>query len=490
MDQPVRVRYAPSPTGVPHIGNIRTALFDWLIARHTGGSFIVRIEDTDVKRYDPAAVTAILDSLAWLGLDWDEGPDRGGPVGPYFQSQRLPLYHAVAERLIERGFAYRCFCSPERLEAVRSGQTARKEPPRYDQLCRLVAPAEAAARAAAGEHAVVRFKVPDSGTTTFHDELRGDITFDNAVLDDFVMLKSDGYPTYHLAVVVDDHEMAISHVLRGEEWISSAPKHLLIYQALEWQPPEFLHLPLILGPDRSKLSKRHGATSVAAYRDDGYLPEALVNFLALLGWSKDESTELMDRDELIRSFSLERIGVTAAIFNIEKLEWMNGVYVRQLPLAELTERTLPFLERDLPAAIARPLDRAYVERVLALVQERMKRLAEAAELTTFFFAEELAYEPAALVAKGLAPAESLRALVAARERIGALAEFDVEHLETALRALAEQLGAKTGQLFGILRVAATGRTVAPPLFQTMAVLGRERALSRLDAAIARLERLS
>ena len=489
-EKPVRVRYAPSPTGAPHIGNIRTALFNWLFARHSGGSFVVRIEDTDMERLVPGALEQILDSLRWLGLDWDEGPEVGGAFGPYFQSQRLPIYKEAADRLVAQGDAYVCYCSPERLEEMRREQMQRKEPPRYDRRCRFLSPAERAEMEAQGLRSVVRFAIPLEGETTFHDLLRGDITYQNAVLDDFVILKSDGYPTYHLANVTDDHLMEISHVMRAEEWIPSTPRHVLLYHALGFEPPLFAHMPMILGPDRSKLSKRHGATSLAAYRDQGYLPEAIFNFLALLGWSYDERAEILSREEIVRSFTLERVGKTAAIFNIEKLDWMNGVYIRQLGVDALADRLMPFLEAGLPPEASRPLSREYVEKIVPLIQERLKKLDEAADLTSFFFVEEIRYDAHLLIAKNMTAADTLRALRIAKEKLAQATSFDTAHLESILRPLAEELNLKPGQLFGILRVATTGRSVAPPLFQTMEVLGRERCLRRVEEALMLLEPLA
>jgi len=322
----VRVRFAPAPTGYPHLGNIRTALFNWLFARHHCGVFVLRIEDTDVARKVEGAVDVILDSLRWLGLDWDEGP--------YFQSQRLSLYRETSQRLVDEDHAYLCYCSPERLEAMRQEQMKRKQPPKYDRRCRDLTEQEKIQLKATGTTPVIRFKTPLEGETTFHDLIYGRVTFRHDTLDDFVLLKSDGYPTYHLANVVDDHTMSISHILRAEEWLSSTPRHVLLYQVLDWQAPQFAHLPMIFGPDRAKLSKRHGATNINEYQRQGYLPDAMVNFLALLGWSLDDRTELLTGEELIKHFTLERVGKTAAIFNKEKLEWMNGVYLRRLSLGE------------------------------------------------------------------------------------------------------------------------------------------------------------
>ena len=399
MTKPVRVRFAPSPTGRPHVGNIRTALFDWLFARHTGGKFILRIEDTDVARKVEGAVEAIMDGLRWLGLDWDEGPEVGGDYGPYFQSQRLELYQEAAERLVAQGDAYYCYCSPERLEAMRRSRSARKQPPGYDRHCRDLSPQERAQKEAEGIMPVVRFKTPLEGQTRFNDLIYGDVVFENSTIDDFVLLKSDGYPTYHLANVVDDHAMEISHVIRAEEWISSTPRHLLLYQALGLEPPQFVHHPMILGPDRAKLSKRHGAVSILEYREQGYLPETMFNFLALIGWSLDDKTEIMSRQELVDNFSLERIGKTGAIFNREKLDWMNGVYIRSLSVDDFTQRALPFLDKGLPPQVKRPLSIDYVRQIMPLIQERARTLAEVPELVEFFFVDELDYDAGLLIDK-------------------------------------------------------------------------------------------
>ncbi len=489
MTNQVRVRFAPSPTGYPHVGNIRTALFTWLFARHHAGSFIIRIEDTDVARRVEGAVEAILSSLRWLGLSWDEGPEVGGEYGPYFQSERLEIYHEAAERLVSEGNAYHCYCSPERLREMRAEQARLKQPPGYDRHCRNLSTGERAQKEAESIKAVVRFKVPLEGKTGVNDLIRGEVIFENSTIDDFVLLKSDGYPTYHLANVVDDHLMQISHVMRAEEWLSSTPRHLLLYQALGFAPPEFAHLPMILGPDRSKLSKRHGAVSITDYKEQGYLPETMINFLALLGWSLDDKTEIIPLKELIRSFSLERVSKTAAIFNPAKLLWMNGVYIRSLNLDDFIERALPFLEKTLPATVKRPLSNSYVRSIMPLIQERAKTLAEVPKLVEFFFLSELDYESSSLIGKDMTRQSATEALEAAKAKLSQLEAFDTDSLESALRPLATELGLKTGQLFGTLRVATTGLTAAPPLFQTLAVLGKETSLKRIEKALDRLHKL-
>ena len=481
MAKPVRVRYAPSPTGYPHVGNIRTALFNWLFARHSGGKFIVRVEDTDVARTVEGAVDTILNSLRWLGMDWDEGP--------YYQSKRLELYHEAAERLVAQGDAYYCYCPSERLKEMRTEQQRRKQPPGYDRRCRNLTDEKRAQREAEGVALVVRFKTPLSGQTKFNDLIWGEVAFKHSTIDDFVLLKSDGYPTYHLANVVDDHLMEITHVLRAEEWLSSTPRHLLLYQALGFEPPQFAHLPMILGSDRAKLSKRHGAVSITEYREQGYLPETMVNFLALLGWSLDDKTELLSCEELVRNFSLERVSRTAAVFNPDKLNWMNGVYIRSLTADRFYQAAEPYLMGDEAAAKAVISNEGYVREILPLVQERARTLAEVVELTRFFFVDELEYDPALLIAKKMDRESTVQALEIAKQRLEPSEAFDEESLEAILRPLAEELGLKTGQLFGVLRVAVTGLTAAPPLFQTMSVLGKERCLKRVETALDRLHGL-
>lgn len=438
----------------------------------------MRIEDTDVARRVEGAVETILDSLRWLGFDWDEGP--------YFQSQRLAVYRETTQRLLEADHAYLCYCSPERLEAMRQEQMKHKQPPKYDRRCRNLTEHERTQLEAAGNIPVIRFKTPLEGETTFDDLIYGGVTFKHDTLDDFVLLKSDGYPTYHLANIVDDHLMAVSHVLRAEEWLSSTPRHVLLYQALDWQTPKFAHLPMILGPDRAKLSKRHGATNINEYRQQGYLPEAMVNFLALLGWSLDDRTELLSREELVRHFSLERVVKTAAIFNKEKLEWMNGVYLRRLGLGEFVYRAIPFLDRDLPQSVSRPLDEGYVSLVLSLVQERAKTLAEVPVLADFFFVDELSYDTSLLLKRNLDAKSVASAIGIASQRLEQAEIWEADTLESILRSLATELNMSTGELFGLLRVAVTGRTAAPPLFQTMAVLGKEKCLKRFGTALETL----
>ena len=481
----VRVRYAPSPTGEPHIGNIRTALFNWLFARHTGGDFIVRIEDTDQDRLVPGAVDSILDGLEWLGIDWDEGPRVGGPYGSYFQSERLPQYDQATERLIADGEAYRCYCSRERLDRVRKERQQQKLDTAYDRHCRDLTPEQRQHLEAEGGPSVVRFAMPTTGTTSFQDLIRGEVEWQNRLLDDFIILKSDGFPTYHLAVVVDDHLMEVSHVLRAEEWLSSTPRHVNLYRSLGYDLPQFGHLPMILGPDRSKLSKRHGATSILEYRDDGFLPEALKNFMMLLGWSLDDHTEVMSGDFMVENFALERVGKPAAIFDVEKLQWMNGLYIRELSSEDLAARMMPFLERDLARELL-PVDRLYLLQIVPLIQERLKLLTDSAGMTSYFFEELPEYDSELLVQKGSDRPGALAGLEVCLAELENPPSFDHSVLESLLREKVEGSALSMRQFFGSLRVAVTGRTATPPLFETMEVLGRERVISRLKAAVARL----
>ncbi len=490
-DKDIRVRYAPSPTGYPHIGNIRTALFNWLFVQHTGGKFIVRIEDTDQSRKAEGALENILNSLRWLGLDWDEGPEIGGNYGPYFQSDRLDLYHKYVQQLIDDGHAYKCYCSSDRLEQMRKEMVERKESTRsYDMHCRNLSPEQILDLESQGIKSVIRFKIPLEGQTSFNDLVRGEITFENSELDDIVLLKSDGYPTYHLANIVDDHFMEISHVMRADEWLSSTPRHVLLYKAFDWEPPLFAHLPMILGPDKSKLSKRHGATAVTEFQEQGYLPEAMLNFMALLGWSLDDKTEIFSKQDLIRHFSIERISKTAAVFNHEKLHWMNGAYLRELSHEELSQRIIPILESQLPTEVKRPIPEDYVNKITPLIQERINTLNEAATYADFFFlGDDLEYDPPLLVGKKMDTVSTLKALKAGQKTLPALNMWDHDSLESILRPLAEELGLKAGQLFHPLRVACTGRTASPGIFETMTVLGKEKCLKRISAAITKLEKI-
>jgi glutamyl-tRNA synthetase len=452
----VRVRFAGSPTGDPHIGNMRTAIYNWLFARHYGGKFIVRVEDTDTSRSTKESVEAILTELRWLGLDWDEGPQVGGPFGPYFQSERLDIYARAAKQLVAKGSAYECYCTPEELKARREEQSRAGKPPKYDRKCLDLDPEQAAKLRDEGRPRAIRFKIPD-GRTEFDDEIRGALEFDNALLDDFVMLKSDGFPTYNYAVVIDDHLMEITHVIRGEEHISNTPKQILQYRALGYEPPHFAHLPIILGGDRSKLSKRHGAPSISEYRKMGYLPDALVNFLSLLGWSPGDGREKMTRPELVSWFTLDGVAKHGAVFDPEKLAWMNAMYLREMPLDELYNLALPVLRHA--SLVGGEVDQAEEKRirgVLGLVQERLRTLPDVNEVAGFLFGEGVEYDPKA-VKKWLSTPGSRKILSDMRELLAGL--------------------------FHRLRVAVTGRTAGPSLFEALELLGRERVLRRIDDAV-------
>ncbi|MBA2596472.1 MAG: glutamate--tRNA ligase [Chloroflexia bacterium] len=495
---PVRVRFAPSPTGLLHVGGARTALFNWLLAhgqaRREGrdGAFLLRIEDTDRNRYVPGAEQGIVDILGWFGLVWDEGPDAGGPRGPYRQSERTDLYREHAALLLERGHAYRCFCTPERLQRVRDEQTARKQPPGYDRLCRDLTLEQIEAYVTAATPYVVRFRMPLDGETPVYDLLRGEMVFQNVNLEDLVLLKSDGYPTYHLANVVDDHLMEISDILRGEEWIPTAPVHVRLYAAFGWEAPRFAHLPLILAPGGGKLSKRHGSTAMEEFRAQGYLPEALMNYLALLGWRFDGSTEMFSKEDLMAKFTLERVNASPGTFDYNKLRWFNQHYINHvLTLDDLTLRVMPFLAE---AGLIAPgssspehLEFSRVRPVVALLKDRLETLADAPDLMGYFFQPDLEpYDPALLVPKKMSRDDALAALDAVA---AVLPDTDLENeeaTEARFRALADTLGLKPGSLFMPVRVAVTGRTQSPGLFGTLRVIGAERVQSRIAMAIKRL----
>jgi glutamyl-tRNA synthetase len=478
----VRVRFAGSPTGDPHIGNMRTAIYNWLFARHYGGEFIVRVEDTDTSRSTRESVRAILTELRWLGLGWDEGPECGGAFGPYFQSERLDTYSRVAEELVAKGFAYECFCAPEELRARREAQGKAGLPPKYDRTCLGLSAAETEALKREGRPRAIRFRI-EEGRTAFHDLIRGDLEFDNELLDDFVMLKSDGFPTYNYAVVVDDHLMQITHVIRGEEHISNTPKQILQYNALGYEPPQFAHLPIILGPDRSKLSKRHGAPSISEYRRLGYLADALVNFLSLLGWSPGDATEKMTRDELVSRFTLEGVTKHGAVFDADKLTWMNSSYLREMPSDRLYDLSLPYLRNaGLVAEDIDPAEESRIRSILALVQERMRTLGELPEIVQFFFGEAVQYDPKA-VKKWLTPPGSKGILQGLRDVLASLQDFGHAETERVSREYAAQNGLAASEVFHRLRTAVTGRTVGPSLFEVLELVGKERVLGRIDDAL-------
>ncbi|PIR99163.1 glutamate--tRNA ligase [Candidatus Collierbacteria bacterium CG10_big_fil_rev_8_21_14_0_10_44_9] len=459
----VRTRIAPSPTGIAHLGTAYTAMRNLAIARQNKGQFIVRIEDTDRARYVEGAVEVIFEAMKWLGLTYDEGP--------YTQSERLPIYLEHAKQLVEKGEAYYCFCTKERLDEVKQAAITKKELPRYDKHCRNLDPAMAAERAKTEPH-VIRLKVPETGVTICQDIVRGPIEFQNSGIDDQVLLKSDGYPTYHLGVVVDDHLMSITHIIRGEEWLSSTPKHVLIYQAFGWELPIFTHLPVIRNKDHSKMSKRKNDVSILSHRDKGYLPEAINNFLALMGWSHPGKKEIFSLEEFLKLFTLERITLTAPVYDIEKLNWLNGQYIRELPDTELTTRLTNFIPADCPKDM--------VSQILPLIKERLVTLKDFEELTAFFY-RDITVDQTILTKKS-SPDEVKAQLLATHTSLQSLDDksWTHENIEYKIRSLSEANGWKPGQYFMMLRIALTGKTATPPLFETMAVLGREKVLLRLE----------
>jgi glutamyl-tRNA synthetase len=476
-----RVRFAPSPTGYLHIGGARTALFNWLYARRAGGVFVLRIEDTDAERSSWDMVTGIVEGLRWLGLDWDEGPDVGGPHAPYFQSERLDQYRTAAEQLVREGRAYYCYCTPETIQQKRAAAEAAGGGWMYDRACAALSAGEIAARDASGASRAIRFRVPP-GETTFDDQVRGPIAFDNANIEDFVVLRSDRHPTYHLSVVLDDITMGTTDIIRGDDHISNTPKQVLLYRAFDRPLPRFAHVPLILGPDKKRLSKRHGATSVMEYQRLGYLPEAMVNFLALLGWSPGTNLELFTRDELIAQFTLTGISGGNAVFNPEKLDWFNQQHIMRLSVEELARRVRPFFEvAGLWREAFEGAERGWFVRVLELLKPRVKRLGQFVEEGRPFFEETPAFDAVA-VEKYLGIPEMRSHLTALRSRFEMAQPFAQADLEAMLRAVADERQIKAAALIHATRVATTGRSASPGLFEVLELLGKERTLARLERA--------
>jgi glutamyl-tRNA synthetase len=461
-----------------HIGGARTALFNWLYARRYGGVFVLRIEDTDVQRSSADMVTGILDGLHWLGLTWDEGPGVGGPVGPYFQSERLDRYRAAAGRLVRDGHAYYCYCSSDRLREERERAEQRGDAWRYDRACLALTPQEVHAREAAGTPRVVRVRVPE-GRTGFNDAVHGRIEFEGSHIEDFVVLRSDGHPTYHLSAVVDDVDMAITDVIRGDDHISNTPKHVLLFNALGAPLPRFAHVPLILGPDKKRLSKRHGATSVMEYRRHGYLPAAMVNFLALLGWSPGDDRQLMSLAELVESFSLEGISGGNAVFNGEKLDWMNGQYIARMPLDELTAAVRPWLESAALSDDPLVSQGEKFHRLIELIRPRARRLTDFVEQARPLLMDTVEYDPVA-VEQHLSSSDLAGHVDALLRVLRGTDPFDEPHVEASVRGTAADRGIKAGTLIHATRVAVTGRTTSPGLFEVLALLGRDRTVARLE----------
>lgn len=487
----VRTRFAPSPTGFLHIGGLRTALFAFLFARHNDGDFILRIEDTDRSRFVEEALGDIISSLKWLGLHWNEGPDIGGPYGPYLQSQRKDIYTEHALKLVASGHAYRCFCTPERLNALRDEQKKKGSYPAYDRHCRYLSNEEILRHEKNGDPSVIRLKIPETGQTVFHDQIRGTIRTGNDVLDDIILLKSDGFPTYHLANVVDDHYMKITHVIRGDEWISSTPRHIILYSAFGWTPPTFSHVPVILAQGGGKLSKRHGAIMVKEFREKGYLSDALLNFISLLGWSLDDKSELFSMQELIECFDLSRVNKSSAVFSYEKLDWFNGVYIREKHKEELYTLVKPFLIKDgILNQKEQDIHKEYLLKIIPLVQERLKYLSDISNQIAFFFDEYFNIEdPSALIPKKHTKEDSKRILENTIYAVRQIKEFHEKAVEEVLRDLLETLGMKAGPVFMTLRVAITGARISPGLFETMCVLEKERVIKRLENALEILEKI-
>lgn len=494
-----RTRFAPSPTGELHVGSVRTAIFSWLQAKKTGGEFYIRLEDTDQERYVPGSARRILETFDWLGIKLDGGPDHAelrtmktdedypgalddgsykGVPGPFVQSHRLPLYKQWAEWLVEHGYAYRANETPEEIQRMREVAQARKQTFVFREEVRLrtdIKPDE--------PHAIRMRILPRDGTTRFHDLIKGDVAFENANVDDQVLLKTDGFATYHLAVVVDDHFQGVTHAIRADEWLPSAPKHILLYKYFGWDMPQWAHVPNVLGPDGRKLSKRHGATSVFELRDQGYLPEAVINFLAMLGWALGEGEEqnVFTIPELIQKFSLERVGSSPAIFEYNKLDWLNGVHIRQLEIGDLANRLIPFLQQA-GIKINTEEKRALLLRIVPQIQERIKKLTEAAPLIDFFFTDIQTPPADMLIGPKMEQHLSLHALRETKKVVETVEPFDDAALEAAMRKLGEELQLKPVQLFTIVRNAVTGKSVTPPLFATMAILGRETCQERLSHA--------
>ncbi len=473
----VRVRFAPSPTGYVHVGSLRTALYNYLFARHHQGRFVLRIEDTDQSRYVEGAVENLLETLRWTGLDYDEGPEKGGPYGPYFQSQRKEIYHEHVQQLLDKDAAYPCFCSEETLNAMREEQQKKGLPVMYDGRCRNIPKEEALERMKSEPH-VIRLKVPRTGNTMVKDIIRGDVSFENALIDDQILLKSDGFPTYHLANVVDDHLMKISHVIRGEEWLPSTPKHILLYRAFGWQEPQFAHLPLLLNPDRTKLSKRQGDVAVEDYRAKGFLPQALVNFVALLGWNKGDDQEIFSLEELVKYFSLERVNKAGAVFDVHKLEWMNGHYIRSIAEDEylrIGQEWLKKLNLDTGDAQKNRL-------ILQAVRPALNKFADLPQKTAVFFKDALEYDEQAK--EWLAKPESKEILKIMIEELAQTDELTLESFKTLMKTVQKRSGQKGKDLWMPVRAAITGETHGPDLGIVLTVIGKRKVEQFLKQALA------
>lgn len=482
MEKQLRVRFAPSPTGFLHVGGLRTALYNYLFAKGRDGKFVLRIEDTDQSRKVEGAVENLVETLQWSGLNYDEGPGKEGDFGPYVQSQRLGIYQTHAKQLIDSGKAYYCFCTQERLNEVRKQQMARKLDPKYDRYCRTIPQLEASKRKESGERCVVRMKVPLDGELTFEDTIRGNVTIAYQMLDDQVLIKSDGYPTYHLGVVVDDHLMQISHVIRGEEWLPSTPKHILLYQYFGWELPIFAHLPLLLNPDKSKLSKRQGDVAVEDYKAKGYLPEAITNFVAFLGWNPGDEREIFSLDQLVKEFSLERVGKSGAVFNLEKLDWLNFQHLRRKPESEVLSLLKDELKRtDFAEAT---LSDDYLLKIIRAMRDRATFVRDFVDRCPYFFQSPKQYEPDVVKKRWTHEApDRLKVLVA---EFSGLSNPAKEEYEASLHRVAERLNIKNSDLIHPLRLAVSGVGAGPGLFDILVILGKEEIVRRINAAVERL----
>lgn len=478
MNPTVRVRFAPAPTGLLHIGNARTALFNYVFAKRHRGTFILRIEDTDVERSTHASIDRIFEDLQWMGITWDEGPDRDGPEGPYRQSQRLSLYRDNAERLLQEGKAYKCFCSPERLEILRKEQLSKGKMPRYDGRCRSLSTEESMRMEAAGQRPVIRFRV-GGGSIVFDDLIHGKMHFESEGIGDFIIVRSDGMGAYNLACVIDDHLMHITHVIRGEDHLSNTPRQILIYQALGWHPPTFAHHPLILGPDKSPLSKRHGTTTVSQYREEGFLPEALLNYLVLLGWTPASGEEVLSLERIVEEFSLDAISKSAPIFNRKKLEWLNSIYIRKKEEGQLSELLLPYLQKaGLPIS---QIDRNYLDQIFRVLKENLVVLSQIEEYLGIFFDEKFRIEDGAkTVLLDTRNREMLRTVLGVLE---VSPEITSDSWPSLLPQLEEKTGRSGKDLFAPLRAAVTGKTKGPELAKTLPLLGKDRIINRLKMAL-------
>ena len=476
----VKTRIAPSPTGDPHIGNLYVALINYAFAKRHGGRFILRMEDTDRQRFTPGAEDKFKQALDWLGITPDEGPDQGGPNGPYRQTEKLKVYQQKARELVDAGHAYYCFCTPERLKQMRREQQAKGQQPKYDRHCLGLPPAEIKKRLARNTPHVVRLKIPDKGKTKFTDLVRGEIVFENKLIDDQILLKSDGYPTYHLGVVIDDHKMQISHVIRAEEWISSTPKQILLYRAFGWEPPQFAHLPLLRNPDGSKLSKRRNSVSVLWYQQEGFLPEALKNYLTRLGWSHPQDKEIYDFSEFIKLFDFNRASTSAPVFDIQKLTWLNGVYIRE---KISPQKYLQYFYDFTPEEIkSLPEAKKKISQIAPLFRERLKKFNEVPKLIDYFF-KDISVDKNLLAKQAGSPERAQEMLKSAFDKLSAVKTWNTRSIESALRSLGQEKKWANKEFFMTLRVAATGQTATPPLFNTLHALTQKKVLTRLKKCI-------